>query len=74
MGFLISFLHTMIRMSLVITLAGGMAAALSPSSLGWSCAVELDPSLDSVGPSPFAAPPFLFLKLKSSPPPRPYSS
>jgi hypothetical protein len=35
LGFLISFLQTMIRMSLVITLAGGMAAGLpSPSSLG----------------------------------------
>jgi hypothetical protein len=35
LGFLISFLQTMMRMSLVMTLAGGIAAGLtSPSSLG----------------------------------------
>jgi len=70
LGFLMSFLHTIMRMSLVITLAGGMEVGLaSPSTaaLGWSSAVELDPSLDSTGPSrstPFGT--CLFPKLNSS--------
>lgn len=40
------------RISLVMTLAGGMADGFaSAAALGWSSAVELEPNLDNVGPS-----------------------
>lgn len=54
-GFLISLRHTIIRISLVITLAGGMAdstAVEEALALGFmSSTVELEPSFDSAGPS-----------------------
>lgn len=70
LGFLISFLHTMIRMSLVMTLVGGIAVGLgSPcaTDLGLSSVVELEPSFERTGPS-FSTP-FVtgrFPKLNSS--------
>lgn len=54
LGFLISFLQTMIRMSLVITLVGGIDGGfVSPKDapFGWSSAVELALSFDRLGPS-----------------------
>lgn len=72
-----SFLQTIIKINLVITLAGGMVVGLesawSSAVFGCSSAVELDPSFDSTGP-PSCPPPFtadLFPKLNSS---RPNSS
>ena len=59
LGFLISFRHTIIRMSLVMTLAGGMAVGLFSilaMDLGCNSVVELEPSLDSIGP--FRSTPF----------------
>lgn len=73
LGFLISFRHTIIRISLVMTLAGGMAVGLISilaRDFGCNSVVELEPSFDSIGPSrstPFC----LFPKLNSS---RRYSS
>ncbi|RDX62717.1 hypothetical protein CR513_58918, partial [Mucuna pruriens] len=77
LGLRISFLHTMMSMRRVMTLAGGMCFPAedspAPEAFGWSSTVELEPNLLSpLGPSfsfssSIGSPPFTG-NLNSSPP------